>query len=102
MDANVSGSDGFFGGRPVEQIEPEEVLLATRQILSKYLEVDLEEIHPDARLYELPDVDSMKLMVAGLRFEQEFGVIFEMDPMIATRTVAELAGLAVSALRGSS
>jgi acyl carrier protein len=44
-------------------------------------------------------VDSLKLMVAWLRFEKEFGVSFEVNPDIATRTVAEVADLAVQTLR---
>lgn len=51
------------------------------------------------RVYELPDVDSLKPVVAWLRSEKEFGLPFEVNPGIASRTVAEVADLAVQALR---
>jgi acyl carrier protein len=101
---NVDAADtggAFDDGAATRQVDGEEVLLAVRRVLSEYLTVDLEDIRPEMRLFELPDVDSMKLMVAGLRFEHEFGVTFEMDNATATRTVAEVADLATRALRGS-
>jgi acyl carrier protein len=83
------------------EVDRDAVLLTVRCVLGEYLSVDPADILPDMRIFELPDVDSLKLMVAGLRFEKEFGVSFEVTPDIATRTVAEVADLAVQALRGS-
>lgn len=80
---------------------PGQALTMVRELLARYLEADLSDIQPGARLFELPEVDSLKLMVAWLRFEREFGVSFELNEDAVTMTVAELADILARAARGS-
>lgn len=101
----IDAANGALASSPEEaepgpgQVDPAAVLRAVRRVLSEYRCVDPGDILLEMRIYELPDVDSLKLMVAWLRFEKEFGVSFEVNPDIATCTVAEVADLAVQARR---
>lgn len=78
----------------------EEVLLAVRELLAQRLELPLEEVPPDAKLFELSGMDSLRLMHGMLLVEQRFGVTVDTNKAITVQTVEELADLLVDTING--
>jgi len=78
----------------------EEVLLAVRELIADRLELPLDEVPPEAPLFELSGMDSLKLMHGMLLVEQRFGVTVDTNKAITVQTVQDLADLMVSTMDG--
>ncbi|WP_090361383.1 acyl carrier protein [Mycolicibacterium fluoranthenivorans] len=76
----------------------EEVLLAVRELIAERLEIPLAEVPPEAPLFELSGMDSLKLMHGMLLVEQRFGVTVDTNKAITVQTVQDLADLLLSSM----
>ncbi|QFZ18407.1 acyl carrier protein [Saccharothrix syringae] len=77
-----------------------EALAVVRGELARQLAVDVELIPPTARVYELPEVDSMKLMAALVAIEQRYGVTVEQSAEVVHLTIDELTAILVTTIEG--
>ncbi|MGI5170268.1 acyl carrier protein [Spirillospora sp. CA-253888] len=78
----------------------ESVLEAVQQTLSETFEVGRDEVALDALLSTLPRMDSRRLLVMLLDFEERYGVEIPLDQVVRMATVAELAELATTVING--
>ena len=80
-------------------VDRDSVERSVRELIAKHLEVDVDQVQPDARLLDLPRMDSLRLMQGILIVEEKFGVQVDESRAIVVRTVAEVSDLVAEALR---
>ncbi|KZM74937.1 acyl carrier protein [Nocardia terpenica] len=68
-----------------------EFLLTVRELIAANLGLEPAGVPPDAHLFELPGVDSLKLVQGLVAIEQRLGLVLDEDVAIGVRTVADLA-----------
>ncbi|MFI6168347.1 acyl carrier protein [Nocardia sp. NPDC051052] len=77
-----------------------DVLLAVRELIAQRLELEVDEVQPDDVLFELPGMDSLRLMHGMLLVEQRFGVTVDTNKAITVQSVEQLADLLVDTING--
>lgn len=73
-----------------------------RDELARLLECPLAQVDLNARLTELPGIDSMRLVQAVVNCQERWGIVLDEDELVEVRSGADLADLIVYTLIASS
>jgi acyl carrier protein len=86
---------------PAQIPDRDGVLAVVRETVAKYLDVDVAEVPEDAKLLELPNVDSLKAVRGVMEIEARYGITFDPSQAVVVRTVGELADQVVATIAAS-
>lgn len=84
---------------PPDVATRDETLAYLRTTIARHLAVDVAEIPLTARLFELPNIDSLKALQIILEVEEQLGITLDSNPMLVLRTVTEVTDVVVAASR---
>ncbi|MCX4093111.1 acyl carrier protein [Nocardia sp. alder85J] len=76
----------------------DEVTAVLRAELAELLECPVDQVDLDARLTELPGIDSMRLVQAVVKCEKHWGITLDEDELVEVRTGTDLVDLIVYTL----